>query len=342
VTRRQKTGRKIAILCPVDFSAHSAHALRHAIRAAARFDGRVTVLFVNEPLLLAAGTRLMGGGIRFVERTRAELVRFVKRSSARVASRFEEPACVVTTGDPADGILLTARQRQTDLIVIGTHGLGGVAKLFFGSTTDQILGRTTVPVLAIPPARHARESEKPFQRVVVPLDLVGAYRSDAVRAERVAAAFGAQLVLLHVVKPVQSPAWLQVETVAGTRREVERAHAVLERLRGRLHSHCDVVSVVLEGNPAPQIAQFASAQPSLVVMSLRGGAGLWGARRGSIACRVLGSSGSPVLALPRRRLGGAFSARLRRAVASALSTRDRIEMAGVDALLSAASIRKRA
>jgi hypothetical protein len=82
--------------------------------------------------------------------------------------------------------------------------------------------------------------------------------------------------------------------------------------------------------------------PTLVVMSLRGGAGVWGARRGSIAYHVLTHSSTPVLTLPRRRLGGPFTARLSKAVAGALRERDRIEIAGIDALLSGASTRTRA
>jgi hypothetical protein len=76
-------------------------------------------------------------------------------------------------------------------------------------------------------------------------------------------------------------------------------------------------------------------------MSLRGGAGIFGARRGAVAYHVLTHSSTPVLALPRRRLGGRLSTRLRKAVAAALSERDRIEMAGIDALLSARSSRTR-
>jgi hypothetical protein len=77
-------------------------------------------------------------------------------------------------------------------------------------------------------------------------------------------------------------------------------------------------------------------------MSLRGGAGVWGARRGSIAYHVLTHSSTPVLTMPRRRLGGRFTARLSKVVGRALRERDRVEMAGIDALLSTASTRRRA
>jgi hypothetical protein len=52
---------------------------------------------------------------------------------------------------------------------------------------------------------------------------------------------------------------------------------------------------------------------------------------------VLTHAATPVLGLPRRRLGGPLVTRLRRAVNETLIARDRIEMAGIDALFSAAS-----
>ena len=73
-----------------------------------------------------------------------------------------------------------------------------------------------------------------------------------------------------------------------------------------------------------------------LAMSLRGTGGIWG-RRGAIAYHVLTHAATPVLGLPRRQLGGPLATRLRRAVNKTLLARDRIEMAGIDALLSAGS-----
>jgi nucleotide-binding universal stress UspA family protein len=329
------------ILCPVDFSKHSAHALRHAVEMARRFNGRLTVLFVNDPLLLIAASRLAGGQRRFLEQTLAELVRFVRRSSPPGAS--SEGDCQVTTGQPADEILRIARRLHTDVIVLGTRGLGGFQKLFFGSTTEQVLRRATIPVLAIAEGKGTRyRSLWPIERVVVPLDLEGEWRSDARRASTVAATFGAGLVLLHVVKPLQTPGWIRVDVAASTRQRVVRAHAVLSRLESALPPRARVSVRVVEGDPADLIARVASEPSSFVVMSLRGGAGVWGSRRGSVAYKVLARSGRPLLALPRRRLGCSWSARLRKTVDSVLRERDRIEMAGIDALLSPQPIRRRA
>jgi nucleotide-binding universal stress UspA family protein len=333
------------ILCPIDFSNHSRQALHHAVAAAHRFGGRLAVMFVNDPLLIVAGSRSTGGRRRFVERTRVELARFVKRSITSAPRLEDEIALIVATGNPADEILRTARRIRSNLIVMGTQGLGGLQKLFFGSTTEQVLRRAPIPVLAIPPPKRTRSTgARPMRidRVLCLLDLAGEWQSDAIRAANLAAAFDAELVLIHVLARIQAPPWLTRAVGATDRRRLRTARKALQRVTARLAPDLKTSSHVHEGNPAHEVAKLTAASPSLVVMSLRGGAGVWGARRGSIAYHVLAHSSTPVLALPRRRLGGRFSTRLMKAVTAALTERDRIEMAGIDSLVSIGSTRKRA
>jgi len=334
-----------SILCPVDFSAHARSALRHAVATADRFGGRVTVMFVNDPLLAAAAGTMSGGRRQFVQRTRVELARFVKRALATPPHADNAIAIVVVTGNPAEEILRTAKRLRSDLVVIGTQGLSGFRKVFFGSTTERVLGRITVSVLAVPPSKGARgATTEPMaiQRVIAPLDLAGEWQSDVIRAAKVAAAFDAELMLVHVLAQVQTPPWLRSTVGPSGRRRTEAARKALERLQAKLPPDLKTTARVLEGDPAHEITRLTVGSPTLVVMSLRGGAGVWGARRGAIAYQVLTHSSTPVLTFPRRRLGGRFAARLSKAVSHALSERDRIELAGIDALLSSASARKRA
>ena len=51
-----------SILCPVDFSTQSGHAIRQAAKVARRSDGRLTVLFVYDPLLFAAAAAVYHRG----------------------------------------------------------------------------------------------------------------------------------------------------------------------------------------------------------------------------------------------------------------------------------------
>jgi nucleotide-binding universal stress UspA family protein len=332
-----------SIFCPVDFSPPSLAALRAALGLARRFGSHVTTMFVNDPLLLAAANGRYGTG-RFVERTRTELARFVKRAVATTSAHQDDVELVVSVGNPAEEILRQAKRVRADLLVMGSHGLSGIPKALFGSTTEQVLRRANVPVLAIPRAIGSRSVvDFPTQvsRVIAPIDLTGEWQSDAVRAAAIAGELNATVVLVHVLAPVQSPPWARSVTDSHARHRIDRARVAMDRVRTRLFSDLESVStLVLVGNPAHELARLTRTAGALVVMSLRGTAGVWGLRRGAIAYHLLTHSRVPVLALPRRRIGGRFAARARKAIGDVLTARDRAEMAGIDALLSIGSGRK--
>jgi nucleotide-binding universal stress UspA family protein len=158
-----------SILCPVDFSEQSADALRCAV-AIRGSGGRITVLTVVDPLLLAAAGAVYHKRRGDLRRTRVELDEFVSES---LGADRGDVALVVAQGDAADAILKTARRLKSDLIVMGTHGMTGVERLFVGSTTERVLRRVTIPVLAVPRARSTaggrRLADQPVARLIAPM-----------------------------------------------------------------------------------------------------------------------------------------------------------------------------
>ncbi len=297
-----------SILCPVDFSQHSREALRYAAGIANRSGGRLTVLFVNDPLLVAAAAAAFHRRRQFLAQSQAELARFVTQAIRGGPAPREEPACLVSTGNPADEILHTVERLESDLVVIGTHGLSGVNRLFFGSTTEHVLRRVETPVLAIPPLKRRRKGtgeragSLAIARVVAPIDFAGEWEPEAGCAADVARWLDAELLLVHVIPRTQMPPWLRLSGAAAhDRRRVDKAARALERVRTRLFSDLKSASSVLTGNPADEIARLvADGPPTLVAMALRDDGG-WRPRRGAIAYHVLSHAARPVLALPGRR-----------------------------------------
>jgi nucleotide-binding universal stress UspA family protein len=330
-----------SILCPVDFSPESRKALQYAAVVAHRFGGRVTVMFVNDQLMLAAAGAAYRGRRQFVDRTKVELTNFVKRATRSVPGQQEDFASIVSTGNPAEEILRQARKRRSDLVVMGSHGLSGIPRVFFGSTTERVLRTTNVPVLAIPPSIASRTKSvglADVRRIIAPIDLAGEWRSDAIRAAAIAGEFDAKLLLVHVLARVRMPPWLRAGARSNDTRRIDKAKMALERVRTKLFFGLQsIATMVIIGNPAAEIARLTTSRQALVVMSLRGTAGVWGMRRGSIAYHVLTHSSTPVLALPRRRIGGRFAVRATRAINEVLTARDRAEIAGIDALMSIAA-----
>jgi nucleotide-binding universal stress UspA family protein len=70
---------------------------------------------------------------------------------ARVQAAGLDGECVLVHGVPWREILLMAKTRQADLIVMGTHGRRGVSRVLLGSVAEQVLRHGLCPVLVCHP-----------------------------------------------------------------------------------------------------------------------------------------------------------------------------------------------
>lgn len=137
------------ILCPVDFSADSERALAAALALARVADGHVTILTVVDPFL-NAGAEAAGADAALDEQTQHELRQLLDRAAPGMApSRV--PAVAIRVGKPSKEILAQADECNADVIVMGMRGLGGAQKWLLGSTSQYVIGHSTVPVLVVPP-----------------------------------------------------------------------------------------------------------------------------------------------------------------------------------------------
>ena len=140
------------ILCPVDFSPDSERALAAALALARGSNGHVTLVTIVDPLL-EAGASAAGVDDELHAQTQQELRQLLDRAALGLP-----PAAVaavsVRVGKPAKEILAQADESNADVIVMGMRGIGGAQKLLLGSTSQQVLERSGVPVLVVPPDRR--------------------------------------------------------------------------------------------------------------------------------------------------------------------------------------------
>lgn len=294
-------GARSDVLCPIDFSSPSRAALRYACAVAEHFGARLTVLTVNDPLL-AESAELRLGPSWMVEDSRRELQRFVaetfeQSSACHVDIRYE-----VAAGKPAPEILRVARQRGCDLLVMGTHGLTGMRKMFFGSTTERVLRETSVPVLLTPVIETGpltlEDVKRTVRRVMVPVDLSPATARQVRVARGLAEALDVPVLLLHVIEPLRhpNPAYVSLPSVDAERRT--RADQALDALMSAMPPRVKSEALVAYGDPAEEIAKTAhDRKTGLIVMGLHASA-LAGPRMGSVTYRVLCLAPILVLALP--------------------------------------------
>ncbi len=297
-----------SVLCAVDFSDHSIQALRYAVGLAGRDRSELTVLAVNEPLLVESATAA-GYGSHFVEReTEKELRRVVLGEVPGGNGWAPVPHFVIRTGVPHTEIVSCAVSQGADLIVMGTHGLGRYRKMFFGSVTEHVLRQTSIPVLAVPwPRREVivlsdREPIFDIKQVMAPVDLGEASERQARTAATLAQSFEVPLLLAHVVTEVRGLVVFHEALKAQEQGRVNEARERLDHLANMARNDLAVDTRIGFGRPADEIAAIAAdEQVGLIVMGIRAaGEETVAGRPGSVAYRVLCLGPAPVLALPPR------------------------------------------
>jgi nucleotide-binding universal stress UspA family protein len=142
------------ILCPVDFSESSLHALKYATSLAQESDGQLTVLHVlgNEFETaedVASLTSDAGLTIGSFVRQREEALRRRLQAVVATAPEFGRVETKITHGKPWREMLRIAAEQQSDLIVMGVQGRGAVDLWFFGSTTQHVVREANCPVLTL-------------------------------------------------------------------------------------------------------------------------------------------------------------------------------------------------
>jgi nucleotide-binding universal stress UspA family protein len=290
-----------SVLCPVDFSDNSGGALRYAALIASHLGARLTLLAVNDPVLVEA-SQLGAAPDHLVEDTAREVDRFCQRTLDGQLATIGDVRLEVTAGKPADEILRVAKDRKVDLIVMGSHGSTGFRKLFFGSTTERVLRDTTVPVLVTPAGdagpRRAEDVETTVRRLLVPVDLTAATAHQVAVAKVVAEHARVPMLLLHVIEPVRSmlAAHPRLPKIDAERRD--RAERHLDDLIAGVAPRVHPEALVAYGEPAEEIAKVAAGRETgLIVMGLHSSPVL-GPRMGSVTYRVLCLAHRLVLAIP--------------------------------------------
>ena len=293
------TSSPLSVLCPIDFSEASLGALRYAAAIVESSHGHLTVMTVDDPLL--ASMDAARGHAWPSDQTRKDLESAVTDTLGLTAHGLDLHYHV-PIGEPAPEILRVASERHVDLIVMSSHGLTGVRKLFFGSTTERVLRRTPAPVLVTRPGDRgpieASDVASRVGRVLVPIDLAGAPAHQVKIAMAVADRLASALLVTHVVEPTRLPFRRRAD---GPKLDAERRAQAQETLDSLVANHAPgdrVETLVAYGDPAEEIVRIAKDRHAgLIVMPLSIDRAK-GPLVGSVTYRVLCLANSLVLALP--------------------------------------------
>ena len=289
------------ILCPVDFSDESRLALEHAAAIARHWGSQLAVLHVYQaasPFDAVSPSDEIAVRDPQVTTLRAALQNFVEPIAGGVAVSLR----LMHGAAARRPIVREAEAIDSDLLVIGSHGRGGVERFLLGSTSDSVVKSAACPVLVVPsgagPAHDGR-----FRRILCGID----FSAPSLRAFRyavhLAAADDATLTLLHALEMPPELRDRQVAAafdVTAVRAAAEvAARQRLERLSpGDGAPSVRRVARIAEGRADRQIVDTArQLQADVIVLGTHGRNAIDRWLFGSNTQAVVGDAPCPVLIL---------------------------------------------
>lgn len=138
------------ILVPTDFSAHARHATLIAADLSRRYDARLTLIYVHEPITDALPHEQ-------VMRSPGQLSQVLGELDERLADARREAEAAGATrvesqtlqGYTSEAITQLASEGGFDLLVMGTHGRKGVRHLLLGSIAERVVRTAPCSVLTV-------------------------------------------------------------------------------------------------------------------------------------------------------------------------------------------------
>ncbi|MUW14757.1 universal stress protein [Halorubrum sp. CBA1125] len=154
------------ILVPTDGSEEGERAVSHALDLAAVHGAGIHALYVVDTASYA-GMPMESTWEGVGDLLRGDAEEAVKQVEALAEGTGVDVETAVVEGTPSREILRYAEDNDCDLVVMGTHGRGGIDRLLLGSVAEKVVRGSTVPVLTVRldgtipnrPGRAAADSE---------------------------------------------------------------------------------------------------------------------------------------------------------------------------------------
>jgi nucleotide-binding universal stress UspA family protein len=248
------------ILFATDFSTQASAAFKWAARFSQHFGSKLYLAHVLAPVYYAAGSGVVAPVLQEVETKQAQekLAQYFSRMPELNSMKHEE---IITCGLAKELIRSIAEENQIDLVVMGSHGRGGISKLALGSVAESALRHLHCPVLVCGP--QCKRTYQDLESIVLATDLSVSSLRATQYASALAEEFHAQLIIVHVLPSDTENG----ETTAAQKREAseeinELVPAVAELRKNTQYN-------IRRGDLAPELLQIAKlAKANLIVMGV--------------------------------------------------------------------------
>jgi len=272
------------ILCAIDFSHNSLHALDESVKLARKHDALLYLMHVQF-VPLSNPARVADYVAVSTESGRAQLEHIARQRMGNARHEL-----VIKSGRPAEVIEETAEDLDVDLITMATSGRTGVENLLLGSIAGHVVRASKRPVLTF----AAGTSLGRLKKILCPIDFDRNSLAAVKFGTLLAQEYDAALTLFHVVPVIIEP--LKIATEPDEREWEERCQAKLQELAEGTGRKTECRVITEWGDPANGILEVArELKPDLILMATHGRTGLSRIALGSVAERVVRESTAPVL-----------------------------------------------
>ena len=292
------------IMCPTDGSGFDREAIRVALRIAERSQAKVRLVRVQSTgafFGMESSPEAATVSVRVLEQERDRILNELRDLATECKKTSgAEIEVSVEDGPVVDALHAYAKRNMVDLIVMSSHGRGGIARLSLGSVTDSLIRRTTIPVLVVKPhPSYVSSQPHAFKRIVVSLDGSSVAEQVLPGAVALARVDESELTLLRVVVPrTSSQKAVANEYTPWWDKDVAAAEAYLFRTADKLREDGfpTKTDVVIGEDVAKSIAGYAARDSAdLVAIATHGRGGLSRALLGSVADALTRTSHTSLL-----------------------------------------------
>jgi nucleotide-binding universal stress UspA family protein len=295
------------LLVPLDGSPLGERALPVARAIALAGNAPVHLVHVHAPndSIYIEGMPVIDASLHSLNKQHEQA--YLEAVARQFSAEAQLPITVAVLDDPVAAALMEyAVAHNVDLIVVTSHGHGGIERAWLGSVVDALIRHSHLPVLVVRPQDNQTRQSDTFQRIVLPLD--GARLTEQIIPFATALGRPMQAVytLLHVVNPsVRASSAFTIVPPSDADDEVEimvqwvrAAEQYLHTVAKRLRSDGIEVDtrVAVHRQPAVAILEDARQHGSdLIALSRHGHAGLARLLLGSVADKVVRGADVSVL-----------------------------------------------
>ena len=139
------------IVAAVDLEEHTEKVVEYAAYMADKLSAKLTLIHVVE-LLRAMGDMVIGTAT--IEEYNTNRIQHSKDALTKLIKAYPNCSGKVITGEIVDEILGFAKEKEAELIIIGTHGSKGIEKFLLGSVAERVVKNAHCPTLVMNPYKQ--------------------------------------------------------------------------------------------------------------------------------------------------------------------------------------------